>query len=221
MDTKAGCGRCMVFFLCLLVFVHPVFPNGEFVDSEKIATSEEFSKPPKDFDLSPVWKTWNAINRIYVNRDKVNKGKLVVAAINGMLKTLDDPLARFVSTVSFRVFAMAGADNNVETKIIQSRVGHISLKIGYIRIKRFAPGLSRQISLASDLFAKEKPERIILDLRGNSGGILELAKFVCSAFCGKGVLVCTKDFGNEKEKIFTDEDPLFSKMPDVCLINKH
>ena len=66
-------------------------------------------------------------------------------------------------------------------------------KTGYIQLIRFAKTTSRELEAALDRLQQEGMERLVLDLRGNSGGYLDQAVEVSSKFIPEGrVVVKTK-----------------------------
>ncbi len=72
--------------------------------------------------------------------------------------------------------------------------GVVQEDIGYIRMSKFTPDVSREIKNAlRDLKAEHQIKSVILDLRGNPGGLLVEAPRVCNLFIPKGEeIVSTK-----------------------------
>ena len=72
--------------------------------------------------------------------------------------------------------------------------GVVQEDIGYIRMSKFTPDVSREIKNAlRDLKTEHQIKSLILDLRGNPGGLLVEAPRVCNLFIPKGEeIVSTK-----------------------------
>jgi len=65
--------------------------------------------------------------------------------------------------------------------------------IGYLGILMFSQGLSKDVQNALNEFKEKKVKGIIIDLRGNPGGLLTECEDVASLILPSGVLLYTKD----------------------------
>jgi len=64
--------------------------------------------------------------------------------------------------------------------------GMVSEEIGYIRLSGFTTNAGKEVHLALETLKKEGAENVILDLRGNPGGLLTEAVNVANVFIPKG-----------------------------------
>ncbi|HUL43335.1 MAG TPA: S41 family peptidase [Bacteroidota bacterium] len=95
--------------------------------------------------------------------------------------------------------------------------------IAYMRLERFARGAGDDLRLAIKELQLRSPIRgMILDLRDNPGGLLDVAVDVVEKFVPKGSLVVsTKGRTPESErKYYTTEEPVLPNVPLVVLINR-
>ena len=95
--------------------------------------------------------------------------------------------------------------------------------VAYVRLERFTMSAGDELRLAlKELRLKGTMKGIILDLRGNPGGLLEAAVNVVEKFVDKGnLVVSTKGRSPESEKkYFANEDPIAPDIPMVVLINR-
>ncbi len=67
--------------------------------------------------------------------------------------------------------------------------GQPAAKIGYFRIVSFSANTEADLTKALGFFDREKVKGIIMDLRGNPGGLYDQAQKVADAFIDSGVLV--------------------------------
>src|SRR5678816_4129264 len=67
-------------------------------------------------------------------------------------------------------------------------------KIGYIRVHTFGERTADEVQTALESYRQpgKEVEGLILDLRGNSGGLLEAAVKICDLFLDEGIIVTTK-----------------------------
>jgi carboxyl-terminal processing protease len=78
----------------------------------------------------------------------------------------------------------------IKVRSIESRA--LDGGIGYVRIKNFQATTTTELEIAlSDLRAKGSLKGLVLDLRGNPGGLLDQATRVSDKFIASGVLVST------------------------------
>jgi carboxyl-terminal processing protease len=95
--------------------------------------------------------------------------------------------------------------------------------IAYVNLTQFTPNCARDVRNALDSLKKAQPalKGVVLDLRGNPGGLLDEAVNVCNLFIDKGQLVVsTKGKNKEWEKQFkTSGTPWDLEIPLAVLVN--
>jgi carboxyl-terminal processing protease len=97
--------------------------------------------------------------------------------------------------------------------------------IGYLRIVNFAERTGEELQAALESFRQpgQQIDGLILDLRGNAGGLLTAAIETCDAFLDHGVIVTTR--GRDKVERSRYEASLGTHLPDnvplVVLIDKY
>jgi len=91
----------------------------------------------------------------------------------------------------------------------------------YLKIYQFSEKASFDFSKAAIEILSEPSQKIILDLRDNPGGYLEVAQDIAGWFLEKGKIVVIEDFGKGEKKEYKSEgNGLFSNYKIVILINK-
>ncbi len=103
-------------------------------------------------------------------------------------------------------------------------VPHYSMienKVGYIVLSKFNSKASAETIEALRELKADGAEKIILDLRGNPGGLLREAVNVTNIFVPKGQLVVTTKSKVSKynKTYYTNRDPIDLEIPLVVLIN--
>jgi carboxyl-terminal processing protease len=84
--------------------------------------------------------------------------------------------------------------------------GQGAAKIGYLHMQHFSANSANDLADALALFDKEKVRGIIMDLRGNPGGLYEQAQRVSDAFIKAGTLVSMVGVGGGQRKDETATD---------------
>ena len=97
----------------------------------------------------------------------------------------------------------------------------IANKVGYIVLSKFNSKASAETIEALRELKADGAEKIILDLRGNPGGLLREAVNVTNIFVPKGQLVVTTKSKVSKynKTYYTNRDPIDLEIPVVVLIN--
>lgn len=113
----------------------------------------------------------------------------------------------------------------VRSKLVEPSVpywGVLNGNTGYIRLTQFIDQSAKDVREALESF-KENPavNKIVLDLRGNGGGLLESAVDIVGNFVPKGTEVLrTKGRNPSSEKIYkTTHSPIFPDIPLAVLID--
>ena len=179
------------------------------------------------------------ISEVYENtpasKAGLHDGDLIVA-IDGELVTslrVDECSAKMKgpsgTDVLFTIKRLRGGDTT-DLKITREKVhfsdvlysGMISDSVGYIRITGFTMNGSKDVKKALiELKKNAALNRLILDIRGNGGGLLDEAVEIVSLFVPKNTLVVSSK-GKVKEaqmEYFTVSEPVDTLLPLVVLVN--
>jgi carboxyl-terminal processing protease len=100
--------------------------------------------------------------------------------------------------------------------------GVIDGNVGYIRLTGFTDNAGLEVeNVVKDLIQKKKVSALILDLRGNPGGLLNEAVNIVNVFIDKGQeVVSTRGKVKDWDKIYkTYKSPVDTKMPMAILVN--
>ena len=123
-----------------------------------------------------------------------------------------------------------GLDSPVKLELVREEIvikdvsyaDFIEPGTAYIRLAAFSDKAGQELKEAvQQLQARERIQRVILDLRGNPGGLLTAAVEVANVFLPPGQLVVSTRGSHESEnKFFTKEAPLLPTVPLVVLVNE-
>lgn len=94
----------------------------------------------------------------------------------------------------------------------------------YLKLSNFSRSAAEEIKNALKKLKEEKPiHSIVLDLRGNPGGLLDVAVDVCNKFLQKDLLIVStrgREASSEK-KYFANEEPIVPNEKLIVLINEN
>lgn len=99
--------------------------------------------------------------------------------------------------------------------------GKIDDKTGYIALTQFNKKASFETKEALEQLKKEGIERLVLDLRGNPGGLLNEAVSICNLFVPKDeIIVTTKSRIEKHNNVYkTTRDPIDATIPLVVIVD--
>ncbi len=122
-----------------------------------------------------------------------------------------------------------GLDRTFEVELTRDEIviedvgyaGFLQKGIGYVSLRGFTEKAPDELKAALRRLQKKQPlQGLVLDLRGNPGGLLDAAVQVVNIFVPKNVLVVyTKGFRENEYKFYTQEDPMLPDIPLVVLVN--
>ena len=94
-------------------------------------------------------------------------------------------------------------------------------KTGYIVLNQFTNKAATQVKEALEQLKREGAEKIILDLRGNPGGLLNEAVNICNLFVPKDEIIVTTKSKIEKHNITfkTTREPVDLEIPLVVIVD--
>jgi carboxyl-terminal processing protease len=172
---------------------------------------------------SPAWKAGvKANDRIIKINNELTRDMTVTEAV----KKLRGKPGDAVNITVLRESAKKILDFKIVRDIIKIndiKEGRILRDgIGYIRLAEFRENTAGQLQKALESLKKEGLNSLILDLRNNPGGLLDVAVNVAAKFIPKDkLIVSTKGRkGAQNLKFFADDNNPLLDMPMVVLINE-
>jgi len=138
------------------------------------------------------------------------------------------------TTVVFRVKKLRGGDTwkageVIEVPVVRRRivlpsveyVGMLDGDDGYILLSKFTEGVGKEVKEGVQQLKKQGMKRLVLDLRGNGGGLLSEAVNIVSLFVPKGsVAVTSKGRAAGSSSTYkTTSEPIDEKLPIVVLVD--
>ncbi len=91
--------------------------------------------------------------------------------------------------------------------------------IGYVKLTKFTPDVDERLDARMNRLLREGLHGLILDLRDNTGGLLNSAIEVADRFLDSGVIVSTRGRGSAEKRWSATHDIGYPSFPMVVLIN--
>lgn len=177
----------------------------------------------ESFENSPAYKGGLRAGDRLLKVDTVDVSKFTVDKVSKLLRGRPD------TQVRIRVQRPYVQDSILNFTVTRAKIRNSSVpyagvlpdSIGYIRITQFIEDTGKDVRAALDSFQATAPglKGVIIDLRGNGGGLLEQAVDVASNFVPKGTEI-VRTIGRDKNatKIYkTMRKPLYPDMPVAVL----
>jgi carboxyl-terminal processing protease len=158
----------------------------------------------------------------------------VITGVNGTSlrgKTAEQATALIKGPAGTKV-TLSVATGKQEPREIELRRAHVDVpvveaemresggeKIAHVRLSSFTSGAHGELRKAIDELLEKGAEGIVLDLRGNGGGLLNEAVLVSSIFIGDGTIVSTDGRTRPRRVFEATGNPIDSDIPLVVLVN--
>jgi carboxyl-terminal processing protease len=106
--------------------------------------------------------------------------------------------------------------------VVSSKVTKVGGRtLGYVRLVSFSEGAHALVREAVEKVEKEGAEGIVLDLRGNGGGLLEEAVLTASVFLPKDEVVVTTDSRTQGHAVYKTVGGDLPQVPVAVLIDRN
>jgi carboxyl-terminal processing protease len=186
--------------------VHPVKEGLVITDVFKGAPAEKAGLEPGDMIV--------AVNGVSIAGQGVNDSTDQIKGPPGTFVTLT--VKRGKKTTKFRVKRAKIVVPEVTGRIV-TRDGK---KFAVVTVDSFSSGIHGRIRTQVDKLLKQGAKGVVLDLRGNPGGLLREGVLVSSIFIEDGTIVSTKGRTEPKHVYKAQGDAIDSKIPVAVLVNR-
>ncbi len=95
------------------------------------------------------------------------------------------------------------------------------VKLGVLRLSTFSAGAHAEVRDALRKLVAKGAKGIVLDLRGNGGGLVTEAQLIASAFIAKGTIVTTRGRAVETQTLRAVGSPVVPTAPVVVLVDRN
>ena len=103
--------KTALIILVSVLIIAASFGGGVYVGYERRPAIEKIkgvlgqeTQKPQEVDFSQFWEVWSRIEQKYVDRDKIERTKLVEGSIAGLVRSLGDPYTVFLPPQQSKLF---------------------------------------------------------------------------------------------------------------------
>jgi carboxyl-terminal processing protease len=107
-----------------------------------------------------------------------------------------------------------------QVRIISARGRLLDNGLGVLRISQFTEGTAGELRTALDELLARQPVGLLLDLRGNAGGLLEPAVQATGLFLGGGPVVLERHADGEEKRYAAPDGPAATNLPLIVLVDR-
>jgi carboxyl-terminal processing protease len=109
----------------------------------------------------------------------------------------------------------------VTVPVVESRMlSDDGTKVGYVALASFSSGAHAEVYAAVRKLRGDGAKALVLDLRGNPGGLVREAQLVASGFIAEGPIVSTRGRAVKPQTLDATGDPVAGDLPMVVLVDR-
>lgn len=110
-----------------------------------------------------------------------------------------------------------------EIKILTVQYEMIDEEIAYIKLRRFSSETDKDLSKALTELSLQGMKKLIIDLRNNPGGLLDVCVNICDKFIDSGIILTTKGRKNSDNRKFIarKSNTVYKDKPLIILVNEN
>jgi carboxyl-terminal processing protease len=178
------------------------------------------------FDATPAARARLTVGELIVGVDTRKLAGVSADAATALIKGLPG------TDVTLHLEAAAGRAGRRVTRTVRITRTTISepvvaslnrvvkgIMLGVVDLATFSPGAHAEVREAVRRELREGVRGIVLDLRGNGGGLVAEAQLIASVFIPKGVIVSTRGRTQPSQTLFATGDAISTSIPVVVLVD--
>ncbi len=168
------------------------------------------------FDNSPAKKAGIMVNDVIVTVNGASLVKLTIDQLMDKIKGAENTSVKIGVMRGTKKFVYDMKRQKVQNPVVtNAKYGDI----GYLSVSSFSTDAGVQFGMQLKKLEQSKIKGLVIDLRNNGGGILEVARQIASNFISKGVLIYTRDRNNKKSPM-PIENGTTKTYPVTILVNE-
>lgn len=174
------------------------------------------------FKRSPAQRANIKRGQVIVEADGVSlRGKSQEASV-ALVKGPEGTPVRLVVLDGKRRRALTLTRRTISVPVVETRVRRErGLRLGVLELHQFSSGAHAEVTGALRRFKRRGAKGVVLDLRGNGGGLVKEAQLIASAFLRGGPIVTTRGRDVPERTLNAVGDPVAPDLPLVVLVDRN
>jgi carboxyl-terminal processing protease len=166
---------------------------------------------------------------------RIERGNVIVEAegtpLRGKSQEASVALVKGPAGTQVRIVVLDGKQRRaltmtrrtISVPVVEARVrrGPGGRRFGVLTLHQFTSGAHGEVTSALRRFQRRDVDGVVLDLRGNGGGLVREAQLVASAFLRDGPIVTTRGRDVPERTLEAVGDPIAPDLPLVVLVDRH
>ena len=170
---------------------------------------------------SPAEKAGIRVGDIVTKSNGHKLAGLTEEAATALIKGPEKTVVRLTVRRGKRTFERRMTRARIRVPVVRSRIANAGgTRVGYVALSTFGPrDANKQVSAAIRRAKSRGAKGIVLDLRGNGGGLVKQAQLIASMFIAGGPIVTTRGRAVPTQTLKAVGQPIAGKLPTVVLVD--
>jgi len=169
-------------------------------------------------ETGPAYEVGLSVGDIIIGADGTDLKSLELEGIVGLIKGEEGSTVEitYMNAVTGEEKTVSVTRRTIESKTVESEMWED--KIGYIHIKSFDGVTTEQFKAALEELKSQGLEGLIIDLRDNPGGRMDVVQEITNELVPAGIITYTEDKYGKREIYESSDEPCLG-LPLVVLVN--
>ena len=176
----------------------------------------------KVYDDSPAKKAGLREGDIVTHSNGRKLAGLSESAATALIKGREGTPVTLTLKRGERTFKRRMIRARIEVPVVESRIASAGGdRVAYVALAGFVNQANEQVADAIRRLKRRNAKGIVLDLRGNGGGLVTQAQLIASMFLADGTIVTTKGRAVKEQTLEALGQPIAGKLPTVVLVDRN
>ncbi|MDO9353620.1 MAG: S41 family peptidase [Solirubrobacteraceae bacterium] len=172
----------------------------------------------KIYDESPAKKAGLARGDVIVKAGTKSLAGLATTAASTLIRGPGGSKVKLTIRRDKKTFERDVARAEVRVPVVETRYD-AAAKVGVVRLSGFSTDAASEVKDGITAMQNRGAKSIVLDLRGNPGGLVSEAQKLASLFLDGGTIVTTRGRSVRTNTLEATDDPAFPKLPVAVLVD--
>ena len=174
------------------------------------------------YDKSPAARAGLRVGDVVTRAGRRSLAGMPEDASTALIKGPAGSEVRLTIRRGARSFSRTVTRATIAVPVVQRRSREVGgRRVGVVALESFSSGAHAEVYAAVRAAQRGGARGLVLDLRGNPGGLVKEAQLVASAFLTDGPIVTTRGRNVEEDTLQATGDPVAPRLPLVVLVDRN